>query len=1388
MSEKDYQILVDNIRTFNPKTLLINLFGEFIDNQQKLTEAQQELESASFMKKGKIKKAVEDLEKILKTSEEKLVKNLAEEFTKLFHEMSDKLKEIAIIAPENVSGIRSISSPAGFKIPEIVKFCKQTFSEYEKLLGKLRTDTFTALEENRDLLEHYRKYVDVPLEEVNSTSKITRESIDLMNLPALLKEKDKLNSEKSFLEKKRDDVERGLRVDLINELSVLEKDSQTALSLGLEISRDVLENFASVRSQIGTASSLNQLFSAENLFKRSKTDFLSSLRSEISKVRQDVETQVGRLATVSKETKNFPEPPESNLSVQTSLELIQQIETIRAYEKKVLLAMKRLVDINEFHASLRAVEAKNINIPRSLREDAFETAKNIHSSESIKECTDLLISYFNISSSLTEIIREKLFEIVNNDALKSIQSFIPPAPVINLESINPKILIRQFDEIDIWSKSVSGYLQGMTTEINNVIDQLTKAERHIPIRDDFKKDLSNVMNKVMGEKDVTILIQLRKSLNEIQDTIYNYLFKAVNEELHSTLISKLSMIPGITNPISFELRNDLTQIQALVAKLDEIADWKKKVTVFLKDTTAKLLDQSKIMAETSQIFEVRLEQDYYNKINETKESLKKHIRLEELFDDYQNLEKIREELKDVLRNRIKTLVDLISQLGMDLVSDIGVSLDGDVPILKESLEKIYKWMENKKSTLQKEIEKSKSSLRLFQSKVESGQLTYKVSQDFLSQIADKSRPSVAKNDVTELASELNTLSQIAYKTTDFLGDNIRKDVKNFREQIIKARELRSSFIIADPSIPEANPGQIDRAVKSLEMLDEWKNRTQEQIIEGLKILKFPQLRIETEFDLSNAKQLCVEDIQRLPSNQAIERYIEFLNEMEQMRVKIISSNQELKKKISSVTERSETLFNQRIEDYTDSRIIEGIDYSYSEVFQEWWNLTSHLQWQKEVLLTFIQNDIGYKLSVLQELAAPHDQYFEPTVSFLFEKSQGSKDKDIEDIFNDFKTIQDKTFDIIEEDYRRFLQAGILPSIRVSLPRIMEVVKLPPRVAEIERNIEKAITNQKEFFAIVGSANQLMSSYNEIVSELKSIAKDQSIQLIKEIDKLKTVGFDLTTNIPKEMHAFANLDETGITLDGEKRQPTIKDTTDCFVAIDNIKTNKEVCGKIRVTSISYRNQMKEAIGVIASEYGFNVEQQVPIIRTYLSGDFERDISRNNLLTLIELFVNIGQIRNDLIQLMKDLELQQQNKFEKQLESKYTYYQVIKEIFDNNKNIMQSVFPMATFLSRRDTFFKTDNLEEMTSILPEIRKGRGSWDETIEILSRYHRALRMFIVPFEKSTSEDENVRQYEEIKKKISSTYKSSTGTQIRIYFTAAVKQFIEVNTNMKLPVEVKDEI
>ncbi|MHA2362657.1 MAG: hypothetical protein ACXAC7_01770 [Candidatus Hodarchaeales archaeon] len=1377
MQSKQFEKLIQNYSQIDPRAPIIKSMKDFLEVERNLEEAKLEFDKAGRFKKGKFRKIVEENEIKIKIVEEKLVKSLLETFNGLYNEMMDQIRVIAIVAPNNVSSIRAIHSPLTSETKKVMKFSNDTFEQYAALLHTLRAETLKILEENKDLLSKYKKYVDIPLNEVTSSSRSTKESLELMNLNQLLNEKDVLENERKVLEKQRDDVERELRLRVTKEISTLDKDIQTANSLGIEVIERLQDNVATLRSELDRISSLSDLFAAENSLAQTKTEFLSSLRSEITNIRQEVDSQIGRLATVSKETKSFPEPPELDLSVQTSLELIQQVETIRGFEKKVLLSMKRLVDMNEFSAAIRAVEAKQIPIPRSLKDDAIEIAKKIHDSEDLTECTEFLVQYFNTSSEITETIREKLYEIINNEELKSVSGVFPPPPTINIETINPKLLIRQFEEIEKWQSSISSYLQNMTGEITRMIEQLGRAERFVEMNPEFKKELTLVMNKVVGEKDISTLIRLRKQFADIQETIFAFLFNLVNEVLQSPLITRISMLEEI-DAISSDYRGGNPTITTLINKLEEIDDWKKKVQIFLKDL--KQTDQTRVMAETSQIFEVELPQDYIARLQAAKDEVKHLVELEELIESHNKREQLREELKEAIRKRIRSLIDLMNTLNLDIVSEIGVSLDGDVPILKESLEKIYRWMESKKTDLQNEIDRSRANLRLFQSKFESGQIPYKPSDSLLTSVSEQGRPTPPKNDVTDLASDLHNLSDLTIRVTDLLGDNVRKDVRLFRESLSSARNLRSTINLPDPSVPDFTPGNIEQALTSLETLESWKDKSTNSLVDGLKNLKFPSIRVESVFDLTDARQICIEDLQRIPKNQSLQRFIDFLNEMEEMRLKIIDANNDLKAQISSITERSESLFGQRIEDYSESRQSEEIaEYSYAEVLQEWWNLTSHLQWQKEVLLTFIQNDIGYKLSILQELAPPHSEYFESTVSFLFDKSQGGKDKEIEEIMTDYRLIQERTIEFIEDDYRKFLQAGILPSIRVALPRIRERIKLPPRIMEIEQNIEKAITSQRDFFAIVGSANQLMSYYNEIVSELKVIAKDQSMLVQKEIKRLKEVEMDLSEFIPPEIHVFANMDEFGLAFEGEDKRPaSIKDATDCFIAIDNLRTNPEVCGRIRDTSKEYVEEMRKAIDTIAAEYGINIGEQIPVIQEYLSEEFVKDISYNNLFSLTDLYSNLVTIRSDLIQLMRDLELDQQNKFEKTLEKKHSYYNVIKEIFDQNKSEMEAVFPLANFLSLREDFFNA-GLGHMTDLLPNIRKGRGNWDETIKILNNWHRGLIMFIDDF-KNLSDEENNRQYEEIRKNISNTYRSND--RIKTYFTSAVKQYIEVHTGRNLNV------
>ena len=88
--------------------------------------------------------------------------------------------------------------------------------------------------------------------------------------------------------------------------------------------------------------------------------------------------------------------------------------------------------------------------------------------------------------------------------------------------------------------------------------------------------------------------------------------------------------------------------------------------------------------------------------------------------------------------------------------------------------------------------------------------------------------------------------------------------------------------------------------------------------------------------------------------------------------------------------------------------------------------------------------------------------------------------------------------------------------------------------------------------------------------------------------------------------------------------------------------------------------------------------------------------------------------------------------------------------------------------------------MIDILPKIEKERGTWVETVAQVNSWYKALVMFIGDYHTSSSKEENIRQFEEIRKKVYDTY---SNTKIRIYFSLIVKHFIELQTGQKFTIK-----
>ena len=100
--------------------------------------------------------------------------------------------------------------------------------------------------------------------------------------------------------------------------------------------------------------------------------------------------------------------------------------------------------------------------------------------------------------------------------------------------------------------------------------------------------------------------------------------------------------------------------------------------------------------------------------------------------------------------------------------------------------------------------------------------------------------------------------------------------------------------------------------------------------------------------------------------------------------------------------------------------------------------------------------------------------------------------------------------------------------------------------------------------------------------------------------------------------------------------------------------------------------------------------------------------------------------------------------------------------------------------------TTDLSKLTELLPQLREGRNEYEREMHQLNKWHSALVMFISGFsikeiesvDSDGKDDENVRQFEDIKKKIISTYRSNN--KIKTYLVNAAKRFIELESGKPL--------
>ena len=90
----------------------------------------------------------------------------------------------------------------------------------------------------------------------------------------------------------------------------------------------------------------------------------------------------------------------------------------------------------------------------------------------------------------------------------------------------------------------------------------------------------------------------------------------------------------------------------------------------------------------------------------------------------------------------------------------------------------------------------------------------------------------------------------------------------------------------------------------------------------------------------------------------------------------------------------------------------------------------------------------------------------------------------------------------------------------------------------------------------------------------------------------------------------------------------------------------------------------------------------------------------------------------------------------------------------------------------------DLKHILELHPKIEKQRQEWKDVSIQLDRWHRAFRMFRTRYSPNESDEENQRQFKEIRKKIQETYPHNK--VISAYLSLVMKLFIEIKSGIEI--------
>jgi hypothetical protein len=585
------------------------------------------------------------------------------------------------------------------------------------------------------------------------------------------------------------------------------------------------------------------------------------------------------------------------------------------------------------------------------------------------------------------------------------------------------------------------------------------------------------------------------------------------------------------------------------------------------------------------------------------------------------------------------------------------------------------------------------------------------------------------------------------------------DLKSVREDIIASSKASTQELL-----------------EQYEQIPVWKYKISSRIRENLKTIPFPLIPIETRFDLRERRNQIVHEIDNHSESGNIEavvkEYVSFLETIEENKNEILI---ELKKQIESlngVDKRLYRLFKATKSSvaYPSDKELEDLDYS--EALTEYWQLKSHTERKIAALAEQMEREIYSHKQDYSKLPNQYAMFFEKPLQLMEEKMNEIKThKDIVRLVNVFESYSLESLQMAKDSVAT-LHRNLYNWLRVSLPRINEIAPVDPVVFSAESKIADFDTEESSHERLAHKFRQLIFLYDtEILAVLFAQAVQESRKVLKNVNDLKEVGINIISYVGGYIETFSQV------IVKSQEDVQLREITDVFVEIDRLQSDPKALKEIRSMGEQYISEIQDTVEYLFNHYQIDLRQDERIDFTFL-GKFQEIAIANHIGNLTEAILELGQVRNTVIESVKSIEKKRNAYLQVEL-GNLEYYSNIQELFKKYiDEASKRIFPLSGLIGLRDEFLSSHDLKYILDLLPQIDKQREEWKEVSVQLNRWHRAIRMFRPRYTPTDSSDENKRQFKEISKKIKETYPRNK--VIREYLSLVMRMFIEFKSGIEI--------